>query len=358
MFTLIFLGIYLELAVGIITGLSGASPNYIGGYLFCLMLLLMTPIPISASLGILALSIISFLISFLSTGVDFQKLPLNYKYSLQDLTITVLVLGVFLQILNRTRYRSWKKSKQIEIQKEETKKDKEKIDNLLLNILPGAIAQELKENGYVKPIHYNLTTIVFTDFVDFTKIAEKLKPDELVKELDNFFTEFDRIIGELKLEKLKTIGDSYMYAGGIPLRNTQNPIDCSLAALKIRHYINSKNQENENHLEWKIRIGINSGPIMAGVVGKKKFIYDIWGDTVNIASRMESSGLPDKINISESTYLLVKDFFEIEFRGKVYAKNKGELSMYFLNRLKPEFSEDKEGIIPNAIFWDNYKKIG
>lgn len=158
--------------------------------------------------------------------------------------------------------------------------------------------------------------------MDFTKIAEKLKPDELVKELDNFFTEFDRIIGELKLEKLKTIGDSYMYAGGIPLRNTQNPIDCSLAALKIRHYINSKNQENENHLEWKIRIGINSGPIMAGVVGKKKFIYDIWGDTVNIASRMESSGLPDKINISESTYLLVKDFLKSSFAERCMPKTR------------------------------------
>lgn len=356
MYTLVFLGFYIEIAVGIITGLSGTSPNYIGGYLFCLMLLLMTPIPIFASLGLLVLSILSFIFSFLSTGVDIKTLPLEYQYSLQDLTITVLVLSVFLQILNKTRFRSWQKSKKIENQREEIKKDKEKIDCLLLNILPKTIALELKENGHVKPVHYNLATIVFTDFVDFTKIAEKLKPDELVQELDDFFSEFDKIIGEFRLEKLKTIGDSYMYAGGIPIENSNNPIDCCLAALRIRQYINLKNQKSSKELQWKIRIGINSGSIMAGVVGRKKFIYDIWGDTVNIASRMESSGSPDEINISEITFSMIHNFFDTEFRGKVYAKNKGDLNMYFLKQLKPEFSQDISGILPNSRFWENYKK--
>ncbi len=358
MYTLIVLASYIEVGVAIITGLSGASPNYMGGYFFCLMLLLMCPISIFSSLTIVASSIIAFFLTLLFIGVDISQFSLAYQYSLQDLLAVTVVLSLFLQILNRTRYRSWEKSKQIEKQGDELKEDKEKIDHLLLNILPSEIAQELKDTGQVKPVHYKMTTIVFTDFVDFTKISEQLSPEELIFELDNFFSAFDRVIGEHKLEKLKTIGDSYMFAGGVPIETNTNALDSALASLKIRNYVAARNKEKvANKKQWEIRIGMNSGPIMAGIVGTRKFVYDIWGDTVNVASRMESSGTPGEINISESTYNLLKDFFQTEYRGKLNAKNKGELNMYYLKRIKPQLSDDPEGMVPNSLFWENYNKI-
>jgi len=175
---------------------------------------------------------------------------------------------------------------------------------------------------------------MFTDFVGFSRIAETLTPQEITAELNEFFTEMDEIIDKYGLEKIKTIGDSYMCAGGIPTPSTTHPIDMVRAGLEIVEYLKKKNQAREEAglAKWEIRMGLNTGSLVAGVVGKKKYAYDIWGSAVNIASRMESNGQPGMLNISVSTYELIKDQFECEYRGKIYAKNVGEIDMYFVKR--------------------------
>ena len=197
---------------------------------------------------------------------------------------------------------------------------------------------------------------MFTDFKGFTQIAEGLTPQELIKELDDCFSQFDRITERYNLEKLKTIGDSYMCAGGIPKVNATHAIDSCLAALEIQSFMNQlKAQKQKNNVPyWELRLGIHSGPVMAGVVGEKKFAYDIWGDTVNTASRMESSGTAGRVNISYSTYELVKDFFECEYRGEVSAKNKGKVKMYYLNRINKEYAKDSEGLLANEKFLNRF----
>ena len=229
----------------------------------------------------------------------------------------------------------------------------QKSDKLLLNILPEEVAEELKEKGLVTPVLFESTSIMFTDFKGFTQIAEGMTPQELIKELDDCFSQFDRITERYNLEKLKTIGDSYMCAGGIPKVNATHAIDSCLAALEIQSFMNQmKALKQEIKVPyWELRLGIHSGPVMAGVVGEKKFAYDIWGDTVNTASRMESSGTAGRINISYATYEHVKDFFECEYRGEVSAKNKGKVKMYYLNRINKEYSKDELGLVPNEKFW-------
>lgn len=216
--------------------------------------------------------------------------------------------------------------------------ERDKSERLLLNILPQEIAEELKKNDRVEPRNYEQVTVLFTDLVGFTRIAEHLLPGELVRELDTCFSEFDSVIKKHKLEKIKTIGDSYMCAGGVPHENRTNPVDCVLAGLKMVNYMTRLKRERASQglPIWEIRLGIHTGHLVAGVIGQEKFAYDIWGDTVNLASRMESSGLPMQVNISSSTYELVKDFFDCEFRGAVSAKNKGEVNMYLVRGVKAE----------------------
>lgn len=206
-------------------------------------------------------------------------------------------------------------------------------ETLLLNILPKQIAEELKANGKAEAKHFDEVTVMFTDFKNFTQIAEKLSPTDLVTELDTIFAAFDNIISKHKLEKIKTIGDSYMCAGGLPTPGNTHATDAVNAALEIREFIRQhiRKRTDEGKDPFEIRIGIHSGPVVAGIVGKIKFAYDIWGDTVNLASRMESSGEPGRINISGSTYELVKDQFHCTHRGKIKAKNKGEVDMYFVD---------------------------
>jgi adenylate cyclase len=211
---------------------------------------------------------------------------------------------------------------------------KAEIETLLLNILPFEVAEELQKTGKSNPRYYESTTVMFTDFVGFSRIAETLSPQQITAELNEFFTEMDEIIDRYGIEKIKTIGDSYMCAGGIPTPNTTHPIDVVRAGLDIVEYLKKKNKAREDAglAQWEIRIGLNTGSLVAGVVGKKKYAYDIWGSAVNIASRMESNGSPGMLNISASTYELIKDKFECEYRGKIYAKNVGEIDMYFVKR--------------------------
>ncbi len=203
-------------------------------------------------------------------------------------------------------------------------KERKKSEKLLLNILPAETAKELKAEGKARAKQYGQVTVMFTDFKGFTSIAEKMSAQDLVNELDLLFRKFDEIISRYPIEKIKTIGDAYMCAGGLPVANTTNAKDIVSAALDIRDWMAAQSGQ------WHLRMGIHTGPVTAGVVGDRKFAYDIWGDAVNTASRMESSGEAGKINISESTYELIKADFECEYRGKVPAKNKGEIGMYFV----------------------------
>ena len=240
-----------------------------------------------------------------------------------------------------------------------SEREKQRSENLLLNILPEEVAQELKEKGTAEPVSFESVSVLFTDFKGFTKIAEKMSPNELIRELDACFVQFDKITERFNLEKLKTIGDSYMCAGGIPKPNKTNPIDTILAALEIQSLMNQIKELKKklNNPYWELRIGIHTGPLVAGVIGEKKFAYDVWGDTVNTASRMESSGSPGMINISGYTYEKVKDFFDFEYRGKINAKNKGDVDMYFVLGIKKEFSIDGDGKRVNEKFMEIYNKL-
>ena len=226
---------------------------------------------------------------------------------------------------------------------------KEQIENLVLNILPSEVAQELKVHGYAKPKYFDHVSVLFTDFKGFTKIADELSPHEVVTELNECFIAFDEIIGRYGLEKIKTIGDSYMCAGGIPTPNDEHPIKIVQASLEIREYIRKRNEIRSSMglPPWELRIGIHVGPIVAGVVGRKKYAYDIWGSTVNIASRMESNGEVGTVNVSAATHEYIKDRYHCTYRGKIYAKNIGEIDMYFVDNELP-----KE--IPAYVATDEY----
>ncbi|MEM9025098.1 MAG: adenylate/guanylate cyclase domain-containing protein, partial [Bacteroidota bacterium] len=210
---------------------------------------------------------------------------------------------------------------------------KSQSDDLLLNILPVAVADELKSQGAAAPKQYEQVSVLFVDITGFTRIAEKLSPAELVAELDGYFREFDAITEQHNLEKIKTIGDAYMCAGGIPEPNTTNAVDAVQAAMGILACVQRLNGERAagGQDQWNVRIGIHTGRVVAGVVGAKKFAYDIWGDAVNTAARLESTSEPGRLNISKATHELVKNRFACTYRGQIAAKNKGLIDMYFVD---------------------------
>lgn len=240
-------------------------------------------------------------------------------------------------------------------------------ERLLHNILPAKIAIELKEKNTVQPIHIENATVLFTDFKGFTMLSEQMSAKVLIQELDECFSIFDEIIEIYGLEKIKTIGDSYMCAGGIPESNKTHTLDCALASLAMRDAMNSlyAKKISEGKPYWKVRIGFHTGDLTAGVIGKKKFSYDIWGDTVNTASRMESSGIPGEINVSLSVYEQIQNYFEFDSRGLIEAKNKGQIQMFLLRGLKKEFQETKKPPeeskrilkLGNPLFWHRYFQI-
>jgi adenylate cyclase len=243
--------------------------------------------------------------------------------------ILSLVLVFVVAVGSYKRYRYMKKTNKII----ETEKDRS--ENLLRNILPDETALELKEHGKVKAKKFESVTVMFTDFKGFTRYSESLSPEELVQAVDYFFSKFDAVMDKYGLEKIKTIGDAYMCAGGLPFPTEDHHLKMVQAGFEIAQIMeDAKKNTAGGIMNIDIRIGINTGPVVSGVVGTRKFAYDIWGDAVNVASRMESMSEPGKINVSESTYLLIKDTYDCEHRGQINVKNKGMMDMYFVHGLK------------------------
>jgi class 3 adenylate cyclase/FixJ family two-component response regulator len=228
------------------------------------------------------------------------------------------------------------RTKEIEKQKEIIEAAKLQSDSLLLNILPGEIADELKKFGKSYARKHEQVSVLFADIKGFTSIAEKLTPVKLVTQLDEVFGAFDNIVAKHGMEKIKTIGDAYMCACGLPLADNENAIKSVNAALDMQQFIKEFGAANkiQNLPVFEIRIGIHTGPLVAGVVGLKKFAYDIWGDAVNLASQMEQHSEPGKVNISGETYSLIKNSFNCTYRGKIETKSKGEVDMYFVDSEK------------------------
>lgn len=249
-----------------------------------------------------------------------QKI-VTYATGISGFLLLIVAIGSF------SRYKYVRKTNKI------IKNERDRSQELLLNILPEETARELETNGHAKTRFYDNVTVLFTDFKGFSTIAGTLTPIQLVAELNDYFMAFDEIVGKYNLEKIKTIGDAYMCAGGIPSINETHALDAVRAALAMQTYMRKRQRErNITGIEgWELRIGIHTGPIVAGVVGKRKYAYDIWGDTVNIASRMESSGEAGRVNISSTTYSFIKDNYDCQHRGKISAKNIGEVDMYFVN---------------------------
>jgi class 3 adenylate cyclase len=267
-------------------------------------------------------------ISLLEKDQELRSLELKRQKAIKNGTIAVGLLFLVLAGGLFNRYRYTKKTNAI------ITKEKERSEQLLLNILPEEVAEELKAKGEAEAVQIDHVSVLFTDFKGFTALSEQVTPKQLVHDLHECFSAFDRICEQNGLEKIKTIGDAYMAAGGLPVPNSTHAMDTIKAAMAMRDFIaEGKARKIAAGLPFfEIRIGIHTGPVVAGIVGVKKFSYDIWGDTVNTASRMESSGEPGHVNISEATYNMVKDQPGLTFtsRGKVKAKGKGEMEMYFV----------------------------
>jgi class 3 adenylate cyclase len=289
--------------------------------------------------------------AFDAGAIDFLRKPVDQVELLVRVKSTLSMFKLIKNIVKQTEMLELQ-SHELEQKHQTLKEEQKKSDDLLQNILPYEIAEQLKNKGYVDAKTYRRVSVLFTDFKGFTKISEKLSPQEIIKELSIFFAKFDEIIGGHFIEKIKTIGDAYMCVGGLPLRNKSNPIDTVLAGLEMQQYVNIYNEEKKKNGEetWNLRLGIHTGKVVAGVIGKKKFAYDIWGDTVNTAARMESAGEIGKVNISGETYKYIQEYFDCEYRGKIEAKNKGEIDMYFVHGLKQEYAEPGSKILPNKDF--------
>lgn len=252
----------------------------------------------------------------------------KYKFFLAAFVAMLLLVGGTTYSMVRARHNGKILAEKNKI----IRAEQERSENLLLNILPALVADELKKRGRTSARYFDDVSVLFADFVGFSQIAEKLTPQQLVSELDTCFQAFDEIIAKYNLEKIKTIGDAYMVAGGLPNGGGSQLKDMINAARDMQAWLAHWNEHRaeRNMPVFEARIGIHCGPVVAGVVGSKKFAFDIWGDTVNIASRIESAGEGGKINISGNVYEVVREYFPCHYRGKIPAKNKGEIDMYFV----------------------------
>lgn len=281
----------------------------------------------------------------------------NYKVQANYSHLVNLLISTYKNTLAQNNQLS-KMQSGLNAANKELELTKQEYEDLIHNIFPGVIAENLLAYGTVAPERFHDSTIMFTDFVGFTKVVPDLTPEELIDSLSFYFDHFDEITSRHNLIKIKTIGDSYMAAGGIPKRNSTHPIDAILAGLKITDFVKTYGEKNNQSAPYlPIRIGIHTGKAVVGVIGKSRFAYDIWGETVNLAARLEEHSENNEINISKETYERVKDFFECESRGDVSAKNIGEIPMYFVKRIKPEFSDDDEGFFPNRLFIREYNSL-
>jgi len=276
------------------------------------------------------------LLDSLAQAGEKKRLALVHQAAIEkeenNRNLAIMAFGIAL-LLALGFYKRWQL---VNRTKAEIQKEKDRAENLLLNILPSEIAEELKETGQAAARNFNEVSILFTDFKDFIEISEQLSAQELVAELNECFKTFDGIISKHGLEKIKTIGDSYMAAGGIPAYDDNAAKKIVSAALEMNEFILKRHQSRKaaNKLAFQMRSGIHTGPVVAGIVGIKKFQYDIWGDTVNIASRMESNGVPGKVNISAATYQILEEDngFVFEPRGMIQTKGKGDMAMYFVKQ--------------------------
>ncbi len=240
-------------------------------------------------------------------------------------------------LIERKRYRDRERRQKEELEKalRELDRQKREADRLLLNILPEMVAKELVSQGHVAPKYFEDVTVVTADFVSFTSLTERQSADELVTSLHRYFTAFDRAVQRYRLEKLKTVGDAYIYMAGIPDRTPSHPVDAILAAFEIIDALRQA-KPADDPLTWDIRVGVHTGPVIAGVVGIHKFAFDIWGDTVNVCDRLQRCGAPGRINVSDRTYWRIKDFFDCEPRGRVDLTDTRQIEMFFVNGILPK----------------------
>ncbi len=234
---------------------------------------------------------------------------------------------------------------------EENKRNEEAISNAM-------VRQEMESKG-PKGTRFKMVTVLFSDIKGFSKLTEHIEADALIDELDKFFFQFDEVVSKHNIEKIKSIGDSYICAGGIPKKNRTNPMEVVMAALEMQNYMQNLQREfaDENKKIWEMSVGIHTGPVVAEISGKKKISYDIKGDTVNIASRIEAASEGGKITISSMTYEFVRDFFRCEYKGKMPVKYMGDVDIYIVKGFRPEYSRDGRGLMPNEKFWTKFALV-
>jgi len=309
---------YVAVAGGVTTALVGADASYLAGFGNILFTIPLLPLPRSRSLGLLALAVGSCAVAIPFSDSRFDT-PIR-AFDLMNVANAVIIAGVAIFLLDWLRKQSHARAGLLD-------RERRRSEDLLLNVLPAPVAEELKTKGAVAPVHFDEVSVLFTDFVGFTSIAEKLGPVELTRKLDEVFERFDEIVEKHGLEKLKTIGDSYMCAGGLPNPNRTHASDCIRAGLEMQQCARDFSSGGD---QWQLRLGVHTGPAVAGVIGKRKFAYDVWGDTVNVASRMESSGVPGEVNVSARTREAAVDDFEFEARGPIAVKHGGTFEMFLV----------------------------
>ncbi len=286
----------------------------------------------------------------IGSGALDHRIPIQSRDELGDLARSFNEMG---HNLLSTQTALTEAHENLALRHKEAEQQRQNAESLLLNILPQEVARELNEKERVAPKYFEDVSILFTDFAGFTDATEKLAVDELVSALHDYFTAFDHITARYGLEKLKTIGDSYMCAAGLPVRNPSHPVDAVLAAFEMIKAVRQR-KVPQNPAQWSVRIGIHTGAVIAGVVGIQKFSFDIWGDSVNYAKRMESRGQSDRINISDRTHARVKDFFTCTHHGQITTHKEKSFEMYFVNGILPGLMDEDSGQ-PSAAFAERYR---